>query len=221
MKLIGWLLLVGLTPFAHGTPLKLAAAVENIALMTPFFHEWFGRASIDFQLIPCTYARCDKLIESTNAVDGDMARVKGFEQAYPRLQPIGAPISEIAIYGQTHDNLSWPPAKGAMIGCVRGIKWCLRYLTDYHIVWLNDEKQGLAQLQRGKVDWVIKKRPAYPYQPVPAAPWQKIASDQLYLYLDKKHSSDISTLIKVQLELINNGRWLQMQKQYLSAMPQN
>ncbi|MFM5525109.1 hypothetical protein ACET73_05540 [Aeromonas veronii] len=152
MKWIGWLLLVGLTPVAHATPLKLAAAVEHTAILRPFIHDWFGRAGIDFQLIPCSYARCEKLIEADHAVDGDMARIKGFDQTYPHLLQIGAPISEAAIYGQPRDNPSWPPAKGTVIGCLRGIQWCERFLGNYQVIWLNDEKQGLAQLHRGKVD---------------------------------------------------------------------
>ncbi|MCX7130285.1 hypothetical protein [Aeromonas sp.] len=216
MKWIGWLLLVGLSPVAHATPLKLAAAVEHTAILRPFIHDWFGRAGIDFQLIPCTYARCEKLIESVNAVDGDMARIKGFDQTHPHLLQVGAPLSEAAIYGQPRDNPSWPPAKGAVIGCLRGNQWCERNLGSYQVIWLNDEKQGLAQLHRGKVDWVIKMRAAY--QPALAAPWQKIAKELVFLYLDKKHRADIAALLKVQLVLINNGRWLAMQKQYLSAI---
>lgn len=83
MKWIGWLLLVGLTPVAHATPLKLAAAVEHTAILRPFIHDWFGRAGIDFQLIPCTYARCEKLIEADHAVDGDMARSRALIRPIP------------------------------------------------------------------------------------------------------------------------------------------
>lgn len=216
MRWIGWLLVTGLAPFANTAPLKLAAPVEHISVVRPLIHEWFGRAGIDVQLIPCTYARCEKLIESVNAVDGDMSRIKGFDLTYPRLLPIGAPISEVTIYAQHHHNLSWPPAKGAVIGCLRGIQWCERYLNNYQIFWLNDEKQGIAKLHRSKVDWLIKMRPAY--QPVLAAPWQKIANEQVYLYLDKKRHAEIAALLKVQLVFINNGRWLAMQKQYLSAI---
>ncbi len=39
MKWIGWLLLVWLTPVAHATPLKLAAAVEHTAILRPFIHD--------------------------------------------------------------------------------------------------------------------------------------------------------------------------------------
>ncbi|HHQ4764197.1 hypothetical protein Q7I30_11530 [Aeromonas veronii] len=216
MKWIGWLLLVGLTPVAHATPLKLAAAVEHTAILRPFIHDWFGRAGIDFQLIPCTYARCEKLIEADHAVDGDMARIKGFDQTYPHLLQIGAPISEAAIYGQARDNPSWPPAEGTVIGGLRGIQWCERFLGNYQVIWLNDEKQGLAQLHRGKVNWLIKMRPAS--QPALASPWQKITKEQVFLYLDKKHRAEIAALLKVQLAFINNGRWLAMQKQYLSAI---
>ncbi|MGL6151989.1 MAG: hypothetical protein ACRC1N_12535, partial [Aeromonas sobria] len=65
-------------------------------------------------------------------------------------------------------------------------------------------------------DWIIKMRAAY--QPALATPWQKITKEQVFLYLDKKHRADIAALLKVQLVLINNGRWLAMQKHYLSAI---
>ncbi|WP_252412022.1 hypothetical protein [Aeromonas veronii] len=103
-----------------------------------------------------------------------------------------------------------------MIGCLRGIQWCERFLGNYQVIWLNDEKQGLAQLHRGKVDWLIKMRPAS--QPALASPWQKITKEQVFLYLDKKHRAEIAALLKIQLAFINNGRWLTMQKQYLSAI---
>ncbi|MFB2847594.1 hypothetical protein ACE1BG_15145 [Aeromonas veronii] len=50
------------------------------------------------------------------------------------------------------------------------------------------------------------------------SPWQKITKEQVFLYLDKKHRAEIAALLKVQLAFINNGRWLAMQKQYLSAI---
>ncbi len=159
MKWAGWFLLCCLNPIAQGAPLSLAAPVEYISLLRPFYEEWFGKAKVDFTFIPCTLARCRKLVDSDSTIDGDIARIKGFEQTHPQMLPVGTAIGEITIYAQSKQDASWPPASQERVGCLRGIQWCNRYLDSRRIVWFNDEKQGLALLQRGRTDWVIRLLP--------------------------------------------------------------
>lgn len=144
MKWVGWWLLCCVNPIAQSTPLSLAAPVEYIPQLRPFYEEWFGKAKLEFIFIPCTSARCKKLVEANSAIDGDIARIKGFEQSHPHMSPVGAAIGEVTIYAQSRHGANWPPASQERVGCLRGIQWCSRYLDNQRILWFNDEKQGLA-----------------------------------------------------------------------------
>lgn len=216
MKWAGWWLLWCLNPIANGTPLSLTAPTEYVVLLRPFYEEWFGKAKVDFILIPCTFARCRKLIDSDSAIDGDIARIKGFEQTRPQMIPVGTAIGEVTIYAQGKRDASWPPVSGDRVGCLRGIQWCSSYLDSQHIVWFNDEKQGVALLQHGRTDWVIRLLPTN--QSPLAAPWKRVADIEVYLYLNKQNQQAISSLVAAQQQLIASGRWQQMQERYLSAL---
>lgn len=216
MKWAGWWLLCCLNPIAQGAPLSLAAPVEYISLLRPFYEEWFGKARVDFTFIPCTLARCRKLVDSDSTIDGDIARIRGFEQSHPHMIPVGAAIGEVTIYAQSKQDASWPPASQERIGCLHGIQWCSRYLDSRRIVWFNDEKQGLALLLHGRTDWVIRLQPSN--QTPLAAPWKRVSDIEVYLYLNKSRQPDIAALIKSQQQLIASGRWQQMQERYLSAL---
>ena len=216
MKWAGWFLLCCLNPIAQGATLSLAAPVEYIPLLRPFYEEWFGKARVDFTFIPCTLARCRKLVDSDSTIDGDIARIKGFEQTHPQMLPVGTAIGEITIYAQSKQDASWPPASQELIGCLRGIQWCNRYLDSRRIVWFNDEKQGLALLQRGRTDWVIRLLPTN--QSPLAAPWKRVSDIEVYLYLNKSRQADIAALVQSQQQLIASGRWQQMQERYFSAL---
>ena len=216
MKWAGWFLLCCLNPIAQGATLSLAAPVEYIPLLRPFYEEWFGKAKVDFTFIPCTSARCKKLLDSDSTIDGDIARIKGFEQTHPHMIPVGTAIGEVTIYAQSKQDASWPPASQERVGCLRGIQWCNRYLDSRRIVWFNDEKQGLALLQRGRTDWVIRLLPTN--QSPLAAPWKRVSDIEVYLYLNKSRQADIAALVQSQQQLIASGRWQQMQERYFSAL---
>lgn len=216
MKWAGWWLLFCLNPIAHGAPLSLAAPVEYIPLLRPFYEEWFAKARVEFTFIPCTLARCRKLVDADSTIDGDIARISGLEQTHTQMIPVGVAIGEVTIYAQSQQDARWPPASQELVGCLRGIQWCKRYLDSRRIVWFNDEKQGLALLKHGRTDWVIRLQPSN--QSPLAAPWKRVSDMEVYLYLNKSRQPHIAALIQSQQQLIASGRWQQMQERYLSAL---
>lgn len=205
MKWAGWWLLFCLNPIAHGAPLSLAAPVEYIPLLRPFYEEWFAKARVEFTFIPCTLARCRKLVDADSTIDGDIARISGLEQTHTQMIPVGVAIGEVTIYAQSQLDARWPPASQELVACLRGIQWCKRYLDSRRIVWFNDEKQGLALLKHGRTDWVIRLQPSN--QSPLAAPWKRVSDMEVYLYLNKSRQPHIAALIQSQQQLIASGRW--------------
>lgn len=195
-------------------PLQLLVIAHYQPLLTPFYQEWFEAAGLEYALAPCTPARCERLIEGSDEIDGELVRVSGYESAHPALKPVGAPIGTVRVYAIGSGN--WPPAEGDQYGCLRGSLWCRRQLPAQQITWLNDQEQGELMLRRGRVQWLIQFWPGAEERG--GEQGHRLARLDYFLYLRRDLEPAARQLEEAQQRLMLSGRWRQMQQRLLTAI---
>lgn len=193
-------------------PLQLLVIAHYQPLLTPFYQEWFEAAGLEYALTPCTPARCERLIEGSEQIDGELVRVSGYESAHPALKAVGAPIGSVRVYAS--GSGSWPPAEGDQYGCQRGSLWCRRQLPAQRLTWLNDQEQGELMLKRGRIQWLIYFWPGAEERG--GEQGHRLARLDYFLYLRRDQEPATRRLEEAQQRLMLSGRWRQMQQRLLT-----
>lgn len=197
---------------SHAAPLKLVVEASLMPIVKPFFDDWFKEARVKYKLEPCSSARCIKMLEADNSINGDAARRLGFEEKISRLTSVGLSYGGLKVYAMNTHNKTWPPNPADTLACIRGTFWCERMLNGKNVIWTNSKEQAERMLFRNRVEWTIMTTSSF--HPHPGGEWVCIDTVKAFLFIDKKMKYEINELIEAQKRLIKNGLWQKMQRKY-------
>ncbi len=98
-------------------------------------------------------------IANEGDVDGELSRVKAFEQDYPNLIPVPAPVNQLraSVFSKNREIelRGWESLRGYTIGITRGMRFAERGADGMTIIRANSHEQLFQLLDKGRVDVVI------------------------------------------------------------------
>lgn len=204
------ILLLIFPPPCYASQLKLTVNSSLVPVLLPFFDDWFQEAGISYEFVPCSLARCIKILKNDNSIHGAAARRDGFEKKVSRLSSVGLPYGWLMLYGMNLHSKAWPPGLHDRISCVRGTYWCEDLIYN-DVFWVNTHSQAELMLRKNRVEWALMTR--LNYFPPPVGEWIYIDKAGSFLFLDKKLKDEIGRLTEAQTRLIESGKWHSMQEE--------